>query len=95
MNLCPCGNRATHLCDTEVEAPLSVEEVLRRIRAGDFAAARAPATCDAPLCADCRVQVGNIFACSRGGRKPGCAVESVDRCPTHAPPPALKIVRTA
>lgn len=35
------------------------------------------ATCDAPLCSECRTNAGTFAACSRGK---GCEVGSVDYC---------------
>ena len=85
--VCECGNKAEFLCDATV--PLTREEGLRRFRAGERV--NAPATCDAPLCARCRVQVGTTFACSRSGRGRGCPTDSVDRCAQHAPAPSLRV----
>lgn len=65
-----CRAKATLLCDE----PLALAPGVKLSLEDDIP------TCDAPLCADCVVQVGITFACGIGGH-----VDSVDRCPVHAP----------
>lgn len=88
--VCGCGNPAQFLCDKRV--PLSREEALRRFKAGEHVNG-VPSTCDAPLCAGCRVQVGATVACFRSGKGKGCELDSVDYCPAHAPRPEFRAVK--
>lgn len=37
-------------------------------------------TCDAPLCDNCRENLGTSFECQRSGKGKGCVVDSLDRC---------------
>lgn len=73
---CACGKRAEFLCDELV--PITAERRLAALRKQE----EPSGTCDRPLCRSCRVQVGVTFYC---GRRPAAGVESVDRCPEHAP----------
>lgn len=73
---CACGKAAKFLCDALLVD--RTERALRRLKGDDSS------TCDAPLCAGCRVDMGApSFFC--GGAPPGLQVDSHDRCPKHAP----------